>query len=129
MQTCIEYALANNIQVKQAETSKNNSEVDTKLARAALLPTVSASIGQSVNNTPFVDEQSAAAGTNTKSTSLSGSYGINASWQIFDGGVRTNNIRQADINDEISQLTIEQSKNNIKLSIIQNYMQIRLLSS
>lgn len=124
MQTCIEYALANNIQVKQAETSKNNSEVDTKLARAALLPTVSASIGQSMNNTPFIDEPSSTTATNTKSTSLSGSYGINASWQIFDGGVRTNNIRQADINDEISQLTIEQSKNNIKLSIIQNYMQI-----
>jgi len=126
MQTCIEYALANNIQVKQAKTSKNNSEVDTKLARASLLPTVSASVSQNMNNTPYIDEQSTAtaAGTNTKSTSFSGNYGINASWQIFDGGVRSNNIRQADINDEISQLTIEQSKNNIKLSIIQNYMQI-----
>ncbi|MBP7368213.1 MAG: TolC family protein [Paludibacteraceae bacterium] len=117
LQTCIDYALANNIQVKQAEASKKGSQVDTKLAKAALLPTVSASINQNLSNYPFPDD-------NSSSNSATGSYGINASWQIFDGGARKTGIKQADINAEIAQLNIEESKNNIKLSIIQNYLQI-----
>ena len=96
LQTCIDYALANNIQVKQAVAGKESSKVDTKLARAALLPSLSASINQNLSNYPFPTD-------NASSSSTTGNYGINASWQIFDGGARTNNI---------------------KLSIIQNYLQI-----
>jgi outer membrane protein len=117
LQTCIDYALANNIQVKQAEASKKGSQVDTKLAKAALLPTVSASINQNLSNYPFPED-------NSSSNSATGSYGINASWQIFNGGARKTGIKQADINAEIAELNIEESKNNIKLSIIQNYLQI-----
>ncbi|HOV72004.1 MAG TPA: TolC family protein [Dysgonamonadaceae bacterium] len=117
LQTCIDYALANNIQVKQAVAGKESSKVDTKQARAALLPSLSASINQNLSNYPFPTD-------NSSTSSATGSYGLNASWQIFDGGVRTNNIKQADINDEIALLNIEESKNNIKLSIIQNYLQI-----
>ena len=117
LQTCINYALANNIQVKQAVAGKESSKVDTKLARAALFPSLSASINQNLNNYPFPTDDSSSSLT-------TGNYGINASWQIFDGGARTNNIKQADINNEIAQLNIEESKNNIKLSIIQNYLQI-----
>ena len=111
LQTCIDYALANNIQVKQAVAGKESSKVDTKLARAALLPSLSASINQNLSNYPFPTD-------NASSSSTTGNYGINASWQIFDGGARTHNIKQANINDEIAQLNIEESENNIKLSII-----------
>ncbi len=119
LQACIDYALANNIQVKTAEVNKNIAEVETKQTRAAFFPTVSASVGQNFGNYPFA---SSAAGTS--SASGTGNYGINASWQIFDGGVRSANVKQADINDEIARLSIEESKNNIKLAIIQNYLQI-----
>jgi outer membrane protein len=122
LQTCIDYALANNIQVKQAEMTKSSTEVDTKKARASLLPSLSASINQNLSNYPFSDNQELAV--SSKSTSVSGSYSINASWLLFDGGSRTYSIRQADINDEISRLSIDESKNNIKLAIIQDYMQI-----
>jgi Outer membrane protein len=119
LQTCIDYALANNIQVKTAETNKNNAEIDTKQTRAAMLPSVSASVGQNLGNYPFSNNNS-----ESSSTTITGSYAVNASWQLFDGGIRSTNIKLADINNEIAQLDIEESKNNIKLAIIQNYLQI-----
>ncbi len=120
LQACIDYAIENNIQVKTAEVSKESAVEDSKQARAALFPSVSASIGQNLGVSPFANSNSAAS----SDLSASGSYGINASWQIFDGGVKSTNIKQADISNEIAQLSIEESKNNIKLSIIQNYLQI-----
>lgn len=122
LQTCIDYALANNIQVKTAEANKNSAEVDTKSTRASMLPTVSASIGQNIGNYPFSRNET--TGTVSSVTTASGNYGINASWQVFDGGLRSTNIKQADINNEIAQLNIDESKNSIKLAIIQNYLQI-----
>lgn len=122
LQTCIDYALENNIQIKTAEVNKNSSEVDSKQAKAAFFPSVSASIGQNLGNYPFTIDES--TGKTSSSTSGSGSYGISASLQIFDGGVRSTNLKQADINNEIAQLNIDESKNNIKLAIIQNYLQI-----
>ena len=82
---------------KFRKQKKESSKVDTKQARAALLPPLSASITQNLSNYPFPTNNS------SSSHSTTGNYGINASWQIFDGGARTNNI---------------------KLSIIQNYLQI-----
>ncbi len=122
LQTCINYALGNNIRIKTAEANKNAAEVDTKLARASMFPTVSATAGQNIGNYPFARNET--TGTVSSTTTASGNYGINASWQLFDGGVRLTNIKQADINDEIAQLNISESENNIKLAIIQNYLQI-----
>lgn len=118
LQTCIDYALANNIQVKTAEANRDIAEVDIRLANAAYLPSVSASIGQNLSDTPFADNGSSSSSVAT------GSYGINLSWQLLDGGVRSTNSKQADIEHQIAGLAIEESKNSIKLAIIQNYMQI-----
>jgi outer membrane protein len=117
LQTCIDYALANNIQIKQSEATRLSSEVDSKLAKAALLPSLSASIGQNLNNYPFPTG-------NENSVSASGSYGLNASWTVFDGGSRSTGIKQADLNQQIAALDLEESRDNIKLAIIQNYLQI-----
>lgn len=119
LQTCIDYALANNIQVKNAEASKEVAEIDVKLASAAYLPSASASINQNLSNYPFPNSE-----IGTSSLGATGNYGLNLSWQLFDGGTRSTNSKQADLNNQIAGLAIEESKNNIKLAIIQYYMQI-----
>ncbi|WP_298646250.1 TolC family protein [uncultured Proteiniphilum sp.] len=121
LQTCIGYALENNIQIKQSKVNKETGLVDTKLAKAAMLPSLSASVGQTLSNYPFPDDN---ASSGTSSLSVSGSYGLNATWTIFDGGSRITDIKQAELNNRIADLEIDESKNNIKLAIIQNYMQI-----
>ena len=121
LQTCIDYALANNIQIKQSEANRASSQVDGKLAKAALLPSLSASVSQNLSNYPFVSDNSS---SESSTFSTSGSYGLNASWTIFDGGSRTTNIKQSELNNQIAELDIEESQNSIKLAIIQNYLQI-----
>ena len=58
LQTCINYAIENNIQVKTAEVSKESAIVDNKQARAAVFPSVSASVGQNVGVYPFANSSS-----------------------------------------------------------------------
>lgn len=118
LQTCIQYALKHNIQIKQTEAQRDMSVVDTKLAKSALLPSVSASIGQNLSNSPFGSDDE------TSVTSTSGSYDVKASWTLYNGGKLQNNIRQADLNHQIAELNISESKNDIRLAIIQDYMQI-----
>lgn len=119
LQTCIGYALENNIQIKQSEAEKQSGLVDAKLAKAAMLPSLSGSVGQSLSNYPFPDSESG-----NSSATVSGSYSLNASWTLFDGGARSTSIQLAELNNQINDLQIEESKNNIKLAIIQNYLQI-----
>lgn len=121
LQTCIDYALANNIQIKQSQANEASNQVDSKLAKAALLPSLSASVSQNLSNYPFASDNSS---SESSTISTTGSYGLNASWTFFDGGTRSTNIKQTELNNQIAGLDIEESKNNIKLSIIQNYLQI-----
>lgn len=118
LQTCIQYAIEHNIQIKQTEAQRDISVVDAKLAKSALLPSVSASLGQNLSNSPFGSEDE------TSITSISGSYDVKASWTLYNGGKLQNSIKQADLNNQIAELNISESKNDIKLAIIQDYMQI-----
>lgn len=128
LQTCINYALENNITIKSAQADKKSSEVDKKTAQAAMFPTVSGSIEQNLSNYPFYQSSASSSSstyvTSSSRTTIAGSYAVNANWTLFDGGIRSKYIQQTNLLDTIAQLNIENSKNNIKLSIIQDYLQI-----
>ena len=48
LQDCIDYAMANNISLKKSQLQKQSATEDLKGAKAALLPTLSASTNQSL---------------------------------------------------------------------------------
>lgn len=114
--TCIDYALEHNIQVKKSKVALQQSEVDTRLAKAQLFPSLSASVTQGLVNYPSSDAQS--------NTSYSGNYSVNASWTLFDGGKRVNAIKQQQIQDKVQQLGIAQSEDEIEIAITQTYLQV-----
>ncbi len=111
--SCINYALTNNIQIQQAKINLQSSEVDTKQAKAQLLPNLSASINQNVSYNP-----AGALGT------YSGSYGISSSMTLFDGGKTLKNIEQQKLLEETGKYDIISSEKNIQMSILQIYTQI-----
>ncbi|GHV51788.1 transporter [Bacteroidia bacterium] len=115
LRDCINYALEHNIQVKKSRVNLLSGGEDTQQARARLFPSLSASISQNVALYPSPD---AASGS-----SYNGNYGLNASWTLFDAGRRANAVKQQEIQDEINSLGIEQSENDIQLSLVQAYMQ------
>ncbi|MDD4514675.1 TolC family protein [Massilibacteroides sp.] len=116
LKTCLDYALEHNIQVKKSKVSLLSGEEDLKQAKAQLFPSLSASSSHNFSNYP----SSNVADNN----SYTGSYGVNASLKLFDGGKRLNAIKQQDLQTQADHLNIEQSEDDIRIALIQAYMQV-----
>lgn len=116
LRDCLDYALEHNIEVKKSKVAQLSGVEDTEEAKAQLFPSLSASVTQG-----FVNYPSNEATINNR---YSGNYAINANWTIFDGGQRNQTIKQRKIQNEVDQLAIEQSEDEIQIALIQAYMQV-----
>ena len=128
LQSCIDYALRQNITIRKNRLSAESARVDVKAAQAALFPNLSASVNQRIVNRPKSETNTIIDGDNITSsqskTSYNGSYGIDANWTLYNGGKRLNTIKQQQLNRRIAELSVAQSENSIEESIAQNYVQI-----
>lgn len=104
------------------------SMIDTKMAKAALFPSLSFSTSHNVVNRPYNEQSSIIDGSNVISTShktnYNGNYGLNASWTLYNGSKRLNTIEQEKLNNRIAKLDVATSENSIQESITQTYVQI-----
>ena len=63
--------------------------------------------------------------TNTKNkVTYQGSYGLNARWTVWNGGVNQKNIEKQKVQNEITRLNTKQSELTIQEQIAQLYVQI-----
>lgn len=116
LRECLDYALEHNIQVKKSQVAQLSGEEDFLQSKAKLFPSLSAGITQGYVNYP-----SNGAASNY---SYTGNYSVTANWTLFDGGSRQTAIKQNEIQNEINQLGTKQSENDIRIAIIQTYMQV-----
>lgn len=125
---CIDYALKNNIQIQKSRVSEKEGEIALWQDKGALFPSLSFSTNQSMGIRPF--EQNTAIVQNGQVTNTSnkityqGSYGLNANWTIWNGGINQKNIKAQELQNEITQLGTQQSELSIQEQIAQLYVQI-----
>lgn len=128
LQDCIDYALTHNIQLNQNRLSVSQSQADLEQSKAGLFPTVSASTNQNVSWRPFSEQTvNLSNGTFTTSSnevSYNGSYGINANWTVWNGGINRQNIKRNKLTTEIAEQTVLETSNSIQEQIAQYYVQI-----
>lgn len=133
LKDCIDYAIKNNIQLQKSRINQKESEVDLKSAKAALFPSLSFSSNQNVTNRPYSESQTnivndgsgnLTATSSSSETTYNGSYGLNASWTVWNGGQRLKNIKRQKLNNQIAGLSITESENSLQESITQLYVQI-----
>lgn len=128
LQECIDYAMENNIELKQSKLSLEQSAITVKQSKATLLPSLSFSTNQNVSNRPYSTQTTFLTnGTMTSSKSLTtynGSYGLNASWTVWNGGRNHKNVKLNEYSEDISELAIEQCANSIQEQIVRLYVQI-----
>ena len=128
LQECLDYALANNIQLQQKRITAASDHEDLLQSKAALFPSVSFSTNQNASWRPFAETTINLAGgtmtTNSNSVSYNGSYGINANWTVWNGNRNTNTIKQNKLTEKMAELGIEQQANTIQEQIAQLYVQI-----
>ena len=118
---CINYAMQNNITLKQVQLQKQSAEEDVKKSKAALLPTLSASTNQGVGYSPWDD-------SGVDKAYYNGSYNINAQWTVWNGGQNTNTLKLNKLTDEQAALSVSETANSIQEQITKNYIQILYLA-
>jgi outer membrane protein len=123
LEKCIGYASSHNIQVASLRLDQQSSMQDLLAARAAKIPTLSATLSNSFTNANnIVDNQGKLANQLTSN----GTYLANSSVVLWNDGLITNSIRQKELETESAGLSIQQSLNNITLLITAGYLDILL---
>ena len=128
LQDCIDYAIENNISLQQSRNNLLSGLEDTYQAKAAMLPSLSASTSQGISNRPFSDTgSSSVVGSSvystSNSTSYSGNYGINAGMTLWNGGSLRTALKQQQVQNSIDSLSVRESTNDVVVSIVQAYLQ------
>lgn len=126
---CIDYALQNNITLQQAKLQKQSATEERKQAKAALLPSMSASTSQSFGYRPWLENGVATVTNGTvnskvNKTYYNGSYGINAQWTVWNGNQNRNQVKLGEVSEQQAELQTETTANNIQERIAQLYVQI-----
>lgn len=120
---CIDYALENNIQIKQQEIVAEQGENKLLQSKMNLLPSVSASAGHNFNWGKSVNVQDLKiSNTLTQSTSAS----ISASLTLMEGLSNINAIKSSRHDLMIAKEGIESLKNDISIQITKAYLEVLL---
>ena len=126
LQECIDYAMANNITLQQSKLKKESATEELKGAKAALLPTLSASTNQSFGYQPWKDTgmsyvTNGTVNTKVDKTSYNGSYSLSGQWTVWNGNRNINTIK-------LAELSTKETANSIQERIAQIYAQILYLA-
>ena len=128
LRNCIDYALEHNITIRRNRINVESTQEDVKTAKADFLPSLSGNISQRIVNRPNSASGTIISGdnitTSESKTSYNGSYGIDASWTVYNGSKRVNTLKQQQLNSRVAELTVDESENSIEENITQLYVQI-----
>ncbi len=121
LRQCIETAINNNADVKNADFAAQSNKVNLQLARGSALPFASGSIsngiaqGRSINSytNTYINQQNTYA-----------NYSLSASINVWTGSTVTNNIRANDLNFKASEMDLQQAKDNLTINVILDYLQV-----
>src|ERR1035437_9655421 len=122
LQQCIEYALKNNIQVKQNMLNEKNSVATLLQSKAQILPNLAGNVSNSYNSgkkvDPFTNQFTSGSFT------LSQNFSLSSSVTIFGGLQNLNTIKQNQYNLMASRMDVQKMQNDISLNIASGYLQI-----
>ena len=119
---CINHALENNIQVKQANLSAARSEVQASQSRDNRLPSVSASVRQNLGWSKSLDMQTNSYGNLSGSNSTN--YSVSSNVTLFNGFRLQNAVKQSEINVEADKLYAETVKESVELNVMNAFLQV-----
>jgi outer membrane protein len=118
---CIEYALSNNLQVRQSMLSTLSAQVNLDQYQAQKMPTLNASVRQNYSWSNIEDVKS---GSTDFTGNFVSNYNLNSNVLIYGGKQLVNQIKQAEIDLEAGKYDSESVKDAISISILNAFIQI-----
>ena len=133
LQECIDYAMQNSITLKQAKLDKETAAETRKQSQAALFPSLTGTSNQNIGYRPWQASGMSTVTNGTvnnqvKKTYYNGTYGINASWTVWNGNQNHNQVKQNKLSEEQKELQVQEAINTIQEKIAQLYVQILYLN-
>lgn len=121
LEQCIDYALKNNIQIKQSELNTELSKATLTQSKANLLPSLNAQASHSYNIGRTIDRF-----TNTFADAqvLSQNFGVSTDVTLFSGFQNINSIQQNKFAYLAGKYDVDKMKNDVSLNIATAYLQI-----
>lgn len=114
---CVEWAVKNNTDIRSTILSVLQADQDIAGAKDAWLPSVDFSTNHNFSNYPSPDN-------GRKNNSYNSSYGVNASWTVWEGNARKYRLESSRMLRMQQQLAGENQVNELKLAILQAYLNI-----
>lgn len=121
LKECVDYALENNISIKQSDLNRRNSEIDKSDAIGSFLPTINASASHSWN---IGLNQNITTGILENQTTQNTSAGLNMNITIFNGLQNINRLHRANLALLANQYQLDDIKDNTSLQVVQGFLQI-----
>jgi len=121
LQNCIDYALANNIQVKQQQLNEQLAKISYNQSKLSLAPNLNGDASHAYNNGKTIDMYTNSFAT---STVQSDNFYLSSSVTLFNGFQLLNTMKQNKINLQASQFDLDKMMNDISLNLATAYLQI-----
>lgn len=133
LQQCLDYAMQHNITLQRARLQLQSAKEDVSQSKAALLPSLNASTSHNLGYRPWQDSgittvTNGTVNTKVDKTSYNGSYGLNASWTVWNGNRNRNQVKLNQLTEEQAELETQVTANSIQEQIAQLYVQILYLT-
>ena len=120
LERCIRHAIENNLNIKQQEASKEQSEVELNTAKWSRLPDLNGSASHSFNFGRSIQADNTYKSLNTQNTS----FNLNTSIPLFTGLKITNNIALAKLNLQAATEDLNKAKEDISIQVASAYLQV-----
>ncbi|MCD8262125.1 MAG: TolC family protein [Bacteroides sp.] len=121
LRECIDYAIANNIQIKQREITAAQYKNEVHTTKYSRLPNLSSSVNQNFN---FGRSASPIDNTYTNVNSRSSSFSLNTNVPIFTGLELPNQYELAKLNLQAAIEDLNKAKEDISMTIISYFLQV-----
>ncbi|QNP51639.1 TolC family protein [Hymenobacter qilianensis] len=123
LQRAVDYAVQNNLNVRQSSLSAELSDADLRQSRAALLPTANVNGTQAWNYGTGLDPL-----TNdfVSQTIRSNNFSANTQLNVFSGFQLRNTVKRNVLDYKASLADIEQARNDLSLNVAAAFLQLVL---
>jgi len=121
LEKCINHALENNLQVKQQELNLETSEFDLLQNKMSLLPTLNANLSHTYN---FGRSLDLTTYNFVNQTVRANGISLTGNLTLFNGFNKLNRIKQSKYDFMASQYQLQNVKDDIRMAVLNNYLQI-----
>ena len=115
LSACLKQAKEKSLKLESAKIREQKADVSIEQAKVANYPTVSASIGNSLYDSPFRDGPQDHYRLNAS---------ISASYTLWDGGTTKLSIQANELNKEATRLSTKETERSIQESVLNAYMNL-----